>query len=104
MIRGRSGTPARAGDLLGLDLVAHAADDVRGGADEADAFLLAHRREICVLGEESVTRVDRIDLVGQCGADDRTWIPVALGRACAGPMQTAWSASLTGSESASASE
>ena len=59
-----------AGNFLGLDLVAHAADDVRRRTDETDSLLLAQCREIGVLGQETVTGVNRIDLERQGGTDD----------------------------------
>ncbi len=45
---------------LGLDLVAHDPDVLRGRADEGEAVLLDHLREVGVLGEEAVAGVDGI--------------------------------------------
>ena len=47
-------------DGLRLQLVAHLANHLRGGADEREARLVAALREIRVLGEEAVARMDRV--------------------------------------------
>ena len=47
-------------DGLRLQLVAHLSNRLRGGADEREARLVAALREIRVLGEEAVARMDRI--------------------------------------------
>ena len=52
------------------DLVAHQADRLGRGADEREAALLDALREVRVLGQEAVARMDR-DRVGDLGrADD----------------------------------
>jgi hypothetical protein len=58
------------GQLLGRDLVAHGRDGVVLGADEGDALFLDLARELLVLGQEAVARVDRLGAGLLAGRDD----------------------------------
>ena len=57
---GDVGDAAGQGDLLGLELVAHAGEDPARRADELDARLLAGQGKGRVLREETVARVDSV--------------------------------------------
>ena len=62
-------------------LVAEQADHVRRGPDEADVARLADFGEVGALGEESVSRVDRVGAGDLGGAEDRRHAQVAVGAA-----------------------
>jgi hypothetical protein len=61
-------------------LVAHLGDDVAARADEGDAFSLAAVREGGVLGEEAVTRMDRVRAQRLGRGDHRVGAQVAVAR------------------------
>ena len=60
---GDDGQSGGDGRLPGRHLVAHLCHDVRGGADEGDAAVLARLGEVGPLREETVARVDGVDPV-----------------------------------------
>ena len=60
---GDDGEAGGDGGLPGGHLVAHLGHDVRGGADECDAAVLARLGEVGPLREEAVSRVDGVDPV-----------------------------------------
>jgi hypothetical protein len=68
------------GNRLGLGLAAHAAHGLRRGADELQAGLAHGLREVGVLGEEAVARMDRLGLGLERRGDDLVAAQVALGR------------------------
>ncbi len=66
--------------LLGLDLVAHLADRVVLRADELDAFLFQTTRELGVLGQEAVARMDSLSTGLLAGGDDLVHDQIGLFR------------------------
>ncbi len=62
------------------DLVAQFRHRLGGGADELDLAVAAHGREVRVLGEEAVARVDRVDIGDLGRADDARDVEVRLVR------------------------
>ena len=73
---------ARGGHLAaGLIFFAHHAQQVRRGADERNVRGLAHLGEIRILGKESVTGMDRVDVGDFGGADHLRDVQVAFARA-----------------------
>ena len=66
------------GDRTGALLVPHRGDAFRGRADPDEARVLHRLREGRVLGEEAVTRMDRIGAALGCGRDDLVGDEVAL--------------------------
>ena len=66
--------------LLGLDLVAHLADRVVLRADELDAFFFQATRELGVLGQEAVARMDGLGAGLLAGGDDLVHDQVGLFR------------------------
>jgi hypothetical protein len=69
--------------VAGLDLVAHAADHLGRGADEADAAARADGRQVGVLGEEAVAGMQRV--AARCGrqVDQRVRVQIAQDRVLA---------------------
>ena len=67
------------GDRLGLGLAAHAAHGVGRGANELDAGPPDGFREVGILGEEPVARMDTLGLRLQGNGDDLVAAQVALG-------------------------
>ncbi len=67
-------------DFAGLRLVAHLLDDIGRRADERDADLFADFREVGVLGEKAISRVDRVTTGDQRRRDDRGDVVVRLRR------------------------
>jgi hypothetical protein len=78
--------PGTVGDVgllrqpLGGGLVAEAFEQVGGGPDERDAVLGARPGQVGVLGEEPVTRVDRVDAVLLGDRHQRRDVEVTLDR------------------------
>jgi len=68
------------GQLLGLDLVAHLGDRVVLRTDELDPFRFQSARELGVLGQEAVTRMDRFSTSLLAGSDDLVGDQVGLFR------------------------
>ena len=68
---------------LGLDLVAEAVHHVAGRADELDAVRSAHVREVRVLRQEPVPRVDGVDALGLGQLDDLFHIQIRADRGLA---------------------
>jgi hypothetical protein len=62
----------------GARLVPHQLDDVGVGADEADVTRLAHFRQVGALGQEPISRVNRVGAGDFGGADDRRDVQVAV--------------------------
>ena len=65
------------GQLPGGDLVARACRAARAGADEGDPGGFAGSGELGVLGEEPITRVDRVDVLFTSQFDDRLDVQIA---------------------------
>jgi hypothetical protein len=65
-------------DALGGGLVAELFEQFARGADERDAVPLALPRQLGVLRQEAVTRVDRVDAVLLGDGDDVLDVEVAL--------------------------
>src|SRR5581483_7826623 len=59
-------------------LFAHQPNDVGGGPDELDAAGLDDFGEVGVLGQQPVSRMDRLDVRDLSGADDCRYIEVTL--------------------------
>jgi hypothetical protein len=76
--RGRDRKAARRHEGAGADLVAHERDGVGIGADERDAGLRGGAREIGVLRQEAVARMDRAGAGAAGGVKDL--LPVEEGR------------------------
>jgi hypothetical protein len=72
--------PGLVGQLLGGDLVTHRLDRPGLGPDEGDAVLGQLLAEIRVLGQEAVSRVDRLGAGVEAGLDDLVDQQVALRR------------------------
>jgi len=70
--------PARPHRLDRRHLVAHQADRLRSGADEHEPALFDALREVGVLGQEAVARVDRDRIRDLRGRDDRGHVEIAL--------------------------
>ena len=68
------------GVVLGGDLVARHLERPRRRSDEGDAVLGRPCRELRILGEESVARVDGIRPGGECHADDLVDIEIGADR------------------------
>ncbi len=63
-----------------MDFVAQRIHNIRGWADEDESRLNACFSEAGILREESVSRMDGIDVRLACGIQDIIYIEVALGR------------------------
>src|SRR5207244_10947264 len=64
-------------DVARLRLVPHRADALGGRPDELDADRFAHLREVGVLGQEAVPRVDGVAGGDFCRAEDVRDVAVA---------------------------
>ena len=65
--------------LTGLNLVAKQSHRLNGRADESYAAFLAHLGKMYVLGEESVARMNRLNVGNLGGAYDPRDVQIALG-------------------------
>ena len=72
------GTPASPRRLAGDGLVAHAADDLAGRADEGEVVLDADLGELGVLGQEAVAGMDGVGAGDLGRGDDVGDVQVAL--------------------------
>ena len=66
--------------VLGRDLIAHEENVLGRGADESEAVLLDHRREIRVLREEADAGMDRIGARDRRGGEDGRDVEIARAR------------------------
>jgi hypothetical protein len=86
-----------------LHLVAHLLDDPPGRPDEDEPRLLAGLGEAPVLGQKAIAGMDALGAGLARGGENAIDAEIAVARR-AGPMSTAWSASRTWGQPASASE
>ena len=80
VVAGHDRHAGRRRDRLGLGLAAHAPHGLRRRADELDAGLAGGSREVGVLGQEAVARVDRLGLGLARRRDDPVAAQIAFGR------------------------
>ena len=77
---GDDGKACALGQLPRAQLVAEVVELLRGRADEHDALLLAPTREVCVLSQEAVSRIDGVDVLLNRQRHDAVDVEIGLDR------------------------